>query len=552
MSISLSFKVIVILILCSTMVISGTVLVWKLVEVRTVVNEIPIPGKGELRAEVIPAESQEGTLFFIKAQYFEEREQQDLTLTIQKDNYLQDVNVFDDGNHYDGETGDGVYGGYFNSQGKGTGKYTVKLGQESLTEFIVYKPGCELVQGEYDKTQISFAVIPYGYDDYDEFKADLKYIINGRNSLLETEPFKSNKDKFVFFAVNTTRDLECEIGCRNVPTLVCCNNRIVMEEASRCDYDSVFILVNSKKECGSASYYAKICSKNSYANLVLMHELGHSFGDLADEYVYADYFGDYSVGEVNEFNCATQNCTKWSNITEGCYEGCTYSNLYRPQKSNSIMLDLYPEFNEVCQVRIQDLINNYVLDKNLQETQEKSFFFNLNYDNGRVSFENAVLKPVSSWKDFRKSEYSLVIRGRRGELFNTSLYIPNKIFPIPPNGTLVYEDNVDFSVTFPYYNQAEEVRIYKQDKLVASSEVNVLTDKCGNGICDTGETRKSCPVDCQIKDGFCETSTCDPDCPSQSNCETTNLMIFISTIVLTVGSFLTIIFFIAWMISIKK
>ena len=67
MSISLSFKVIVILILCSTMVISGTVLVWKLVEVRTVVNEIPIPGKGELRAEVIPAESQEGTLFFIKA-----------------------------------------------------------------------------------------------------------------------------------------------------------------------------------------------------------------------------------------------------------------------------------------------------------------------------------------------------------------------------------------------------------------------------------------------------------------------------------------------------
>ncbi len=552
MAISISLKVLVVIILCSVMVISGTVLVWKLVEIRTVVNEIPLPGQGDLKAQVIPRESQEGTLFFIKAHYFEEREQQDLTLTIEKDDNIHSVNVFDDGKHYDGEQRDGVYGGYFNSEGKGTGKYVIKLGEEPLTEFLVSNPGCEIIYGEYDKKQINFVIIPYGYDDYEEFKADAKYLINGRNSLLDIEPFKSNKDKFVFFTVNSTRDLECEIGCKGVSTLVCCNNRIVMEEASRCDYDSVFVLVNSEKACGSASYYAKICSKNSYANLVLVHELGHSFGDLADEYVYADYFGDYSVGEVNEVNCADQGCDKWNNISDGCYEGCTYSNLYRPKERNSIMLDLYPEFNEVCEEHIEGLINNYISDKAMKETQEKSFFFNLNYNEGKVSFENAVLKPVNSWQDFRKSDYSLVIRGREGDAFNTSLYIPNKIFPIPPNGTLVYEDNVDFSVTFPYYNEAEEVRIYRDDKLVASSEISILTDKCGNGICDTGETRQSCSIDCNIKDGFCETSSCDPDCPSQSNCERSALMIFISTIVLVVGAFLTIIFVIAWMVSVKK
>jgi hypothetical protein len=325
-----------------------------------------------------------------------------------------------------------------------------------------------------------------------------------------------------------------------------------MEEAARCDYDSVFVLVNSRKECGSASYYAKICSKNSYANLVLVHELGHSFGDLADEYVYADYFGDYSVGEVDEVNCADGGCDKWSNISDGCYEGCTYSNLYRQRKSNSIMLDLYPEFNEVCETHIQELIENYALDKSSKEAQEKSFFFNLNYNDGGVSFENAFLKPVSSWKDFRKSEYSLVIIGEDGELFNTSLYIPNKIFPIPPNGTLVYEDNVDFAAAFPYYEEAEEVRIYRKEQLVASSELGALADRCGNGICDTSETHISCFVDCEIKDGFCETSECDPDCPSQSGCETNSLIIFISTIVLVAVAFLTIIFVIAWMVSVKK
>lgn len=552
MAISMSLQVVVIFALSGIMLVSGSVLVWKVVETRNVLNEIPVPGQGDLRAEVIPSVSQEGTLFFIKAYYYEEREQQDLTLNVEKDNSVHSVVVFDDGKHFDGDSGDGIYGGYFDSEGKGIGRYNVKAGEDSLTDFFVNEPGCDILQGEYDKKQINFVILPSGYDDYERFKLDAKDLINRWDSLLDVEPFKSNKDKFVFFTVNTTRDFECEIGCRNVSTLVCCNNRAVIEEASRCDYDSIFVLVNSREECGSASYYAKICSKNSYANLVLVHELGHSFADLADEYVYADYFGDYSVGEVDEINCGNEGCEKWKNITEGCYEGCTYSNLYRSKERKSIMYDLYPEFNEVCEKHIQELIDNYTFDKHKEEAGERSFFFNLNYNQGKISFENAFLKPVSSWQDFRESDYSLVIRNQDGNIFNTSLYIPNKIFPIPPNGTLVYEDNVDFAVTFPYYEEADEVRIYRQEKLVASSGLGAFSERCGNGICDEGETHLSCSLDCKVKDGFCETSSCDPDCPSQSNCETSSYIIFVSTIVLVVTAFLTIIFLIAWKISVKK
>ena len=553
MALKLSMSALVIIILGLVMVASGSVLVWKIVEMKSIINEIPMPGTGVMvKAEVTPTESQEGTLFHIKAQYYEEREQQDLRLTIQKDNQKYAIALFDDGNSFDGEAGSGVYAGYFDSKGKGTGKYQIKLGEETLTEFTVHPPGCDIIQGEYDKTQISFVIVPSGYENYDEFKADVQYLINGRNSLLDVEPFKSNKEKFTFFTVNTTRDLECEIGCRDVPTLICCNNKRVMEEASRCDYDTILVLVNSKQHCGSASYYSKVCSKNPYSRLILLHEIGHSFGDLADEYVYSDYFGDYSVGEVKEINCAEPGCEKWDNQSEGCYQGCTYSSLYRPRKSNSIMLDLYPEFNKVCQQHLQELINNRTANKKIQPTPEKSFFFNLKYENRKIVFEKAYLKPISSWQEFRTSDYQLKITGRDGEIFSTPLYVPNKIFPIPPNGTLVYEEDFEFSAAFPYFNEAEEAKVYLNDRLIASTKIGSLTNKCGNGICESSENRISCPIDCEINDGFCETSSCDPDCPSQTNCEKNQLIMTISGGVLILGSLLIIIFLTTWIISLKK
>jgi len=552
MAISLSFKATIIIALSVVMIVSGSVFVWKVAEMRNIVKEIPVPGQaGVLKAEVIPSMSQQGTLFFIKAQYFENREQQEIPLKIEKQGYKDSIYVFDDGEHFDGEGGDGVYGGYFDSEGKDIGKYEVKAGDLLLADFVVHEEGCEIIQGDYDETKINFVVLPSGYEDYERFKNDFKNLINGWDSLLEIEPFKSNKERFSFFAVNTTRDFECEIGCKGISTLVCCNSKTVLEEASRCDYDSVIVLVNSREECGSASYYTKICSKNSYANTVLVHELGHSFADLADEYVYADYFGDYSVGEVREINCDEEGCEKWKNISEGCYEGCTYSHLYRPAEKYSIMFDLYPKFNDVCKSHIEELIKNYYNDKSARKAEEKSYFINLNYNQGAIVFENAFVKPIKSWQDFRESDYSIELITEEGKVFNSSLYIPDKIFPIPPYGRIVYEDDVDFSFTLPFYEDAEEIRIYRNDRLVAFTDIALLSDNCGNGICENFENHLSCPVDCKITDNFCETNSCDSDCPSQANCKDSERIILIASASLLIAASLLIISLIMWKIKRK-
>jgi hypothetical protein len=509
--------------------IFGIFFLLKISSLKEIVPEYP--ATNQMMVSVEPANSQKGTLFLIQAAYTAKREAQDLSLIIEKQGQIYPIQLYDDGNHFDKKPRDGVYSGFFDSTNVSLGKYNIKNQDDTLAFFEVSESGCESVYGNGD---VKIMVLHSGYDDYNEFKADLKSIITSPDSLLQVEPFSSSKNSFSFLSAINSRDLSCEIGCKNISTIVCCDNKLVYEEASKCEFDSILVLVNSNKRCGSASSYAKICAKNPDANLILIHEFGHSFANLADEYVYSDYFGDYSVGEVNEVNCAQKDCEKWKEITEGCFEGCTYSNLYRPTKKNSVMYDLYPQFNEVCQYYIKQLIQNYETSKkDTEKSMPKSYFVNLHYNEGNTEIKNIYLKPVYSSEDYRKSDYSALIKDSVGNrIFGSGIYIPNKLYPIPPNGTIVYEKEFDFSIVLPYYPAGDELVIYRKETPVASASLSVFADSCGNNICDAFENRISCSEDCTINDNFCETALCDPDCASQKNCEKEMKMKYILPLIL--------------------
>jgi hypothetical protein len=62
-------------------------------------------------------------------------------------------------------------------------------------------------------------------------------------------------------------------------------------------------------------------------NLVLLHEFGHVFGDLADEYVVR------GLNYVDAPNCDMTYPCEWG---ENCYKGCTLSDAYRSSE-DSIM-----------------------------------------------------------------------------------------------------------------------------------------------------------------------------------------------------------------------
>ena len=537
----LTIKGAVVVILSIIILIAGIFLTIRIMEVKDVLKEIPMLKQADkISVGVEPPNSQKGTSFLIKANYIGEREQQDLSLMVEGPEDSSLVTLYDDGKHYDGEAGDRFYASFFDSTNKPNGTYRIKYKEEILASFTINEAGCEIIEGASSNDKIDFVLLTAGYNDYNEFKEDAKLLLTGNDSLLKIEPFKSNKDKFAFFIINTTRDLNCSIGCYNVPTLVCCNDEVVLQEAARCHHESILVLVKSKELCGSASSYTKMCSENEISNLILVHETGHSFADLADEYTYSDFY-NYSIGDINAVNCDVKGCEKWKNITSGCFQGCTYSNLYRPAEENSIMYQFTPEFNLVCKAHVENLIDNYVKAESEKEKAiPESYFVNLNYNKGEITIHNVFLKLIESGEVFRQSDYNLrILDKNRNIIFSSVFYVPDKIFPI--SGSMIFEKEFNFSLLLPYFPDAEDLVLYKNDRLVANTSLSIFSQTCGNGICEESENHVNCPRDCPIKDNFCETSFCDPDCPSKRNCEFSNKIVHIVSALLIAGALVLLI-----------
>jgi len=527
--------------------IAGTFMVYEATKTKEVLPLLPAPFSSKEIVKVEPKASQEGTTFFITATSSKAKEQQDMSVIIQNNNYIEQVPLFDDGKYYDGDSRDGVYGGFFNSEGKPTGTYTIKSKDKVLATFSVYKEKCSTIyESKTNTTKIRFVILPYNYNDFFEFENDAKNLLTGKDSLLNVEPFASNLDKLSFSIAMSNQDLQCEIGCKKVPTAICCNDKIVAQEASQCPHDYIIVLVKSKEVCGSASYYAKVCSKNSLSSMILMHELGHSFGNLADEYVYSEVFGSYSIGEIKSANCDTSECNKWSSITSNCFEGCTYSSLYRSEEKDSIMYDYVPVYNKVCQNEIQNRINNYVKAKESVERPAKSYFVNMEYNNGTISIKNVFVKPIIAPLSIDSSQFSARLSGEQDKtIYSSYIHIPILNLPIIGKSSVPFmQDNFEFAAILPYSKDAEKLEIKKDDETVASISLAPLSDKCGNNVCDANENHINCEKDCPIKDGFCQTSTCDPDCPSQKNCEKTRLayyLIFALVFIAIIAAILIII-----------
>ena len=99
-------------------------------------------------------------------------------------------------------------------------------------------------------------------------------------------------------------------------------------------------------------YYERIRVPDIYAYdgpftadnpFVVMHEFGHSFGDLADEYV-DDYYLSFSFKGDNYPNCDSSSCDKWAETEgTGCFKGCSTDGFYRGTK-NSLMKSLSAKY----------------------------------------------------------------------------------------------------------------------------------------------------------------------------------------------------------------
>lgn len=152
-------------------------------------------------------------------------------------------------------------------------------------------------------------------------------------------------------------------------------------------YEHIIILANTDNYGGGGIYnsYTLTAADHSMFKPVVVHEFGHSFGGLADEYYYDDQYEEMYPTDVEpwEKNITTlvDFSSKWKNLLPenvkiptppsnnekdiytkiGVYEGGGYQSkgVYRAFQECRMKINEAPAFCKVCQNVISNLITYY-------------------------------------------------------------------------------------------------------------------------------------------------------------------------------------------------
>ena len=158
-----------------------------------------------------------------------------------------------------------------------------------------------LKNGEpHKKVDIVFVAEGYTEKEEKKFSSDVKRLIK---VFFAQEPYKSYKERFnIRGAFHASEESGCDEPTHGIfkktildtsfnslgspRYLLTENNKILRDIISGVPYDTIIILVNTKRYGGGGIYnlYCTVVSDNYWTNYILLHEFGHSFGGLADEY----------------------------------------------------------------------------------------------------------------------------------------------------------------------------------------------------------------------------------------------------------------------------
>jgi len=222
------------------------------------------------------------------------------------------------------------------------------------------KPECTTVlyNGNSDE-KIDIVFLGFGYGSAKNYAEDVnEYVFE---HILRFKPFGEEKSKLNFFMIDGEMDIGCEIR-----DLIRCDNFKVKVEASKCPHDYIIVLA-SRSRAEDALRHIRSSAVGNIAKIntadnpsVIIHEFGHAFGGLADEYVDERYYSGMSFKAEKYPNCDSQGCDKWSEVenTE-CLQGCSLNHYFRPTK-NSIMRSLQSsEFGPVNEQEIIERLGVY-------------------------------------------------------------------------------------------------------------------------------------------------------------------------------------------------
>ena len=273
--------------------------------------------------------------------------------------------------------------------------------------------------GNYDQ-RIDIAIIGDGYalGDLRKFYSDAGRAVS---AMMKHEPFKSNANRFNFVAVaSVSQDTGVSIPHDKVwkdtnmsshydtfytdRYLTTSNMRTLYFELAGVPFEHVIVLVNTGKYGGGGIFNSVTLASSDHPTfeVVLVHEFGHAFGGLADEYFYDDEYSDTyparvepwepnittltdfgskwkdmlpagtkiptlpdSVGKDNDirkiWDTLTPEQKALLNSKVGVYEGGGYQSkgVYRPVQECRMKINECERFCPVCSRAIEAMIDYY-------------------------------------------------------------------------------------------------------------------------------------------------------------------------------------------------
>lgn len=248
---------------------------------------------------------------------------------------------------------------------------------------------------------IDVAILAEGYteEEMETFYQDANIACE---SLFSYEPFRSLKDRFNIVAVASPSE---DSGV-SVPRLedwrqtafeshfstfysdrylTTSRVRSIHDALAGIPYEHIIILANTEEYGGGGIYnaYTLTAAHHPLFRPVVVHEFGHSFGGLGDEYFYDDdvmtdtYPLDVEPWEPN-ITTRVDFASKWEDMLPqgtpiptpvaeskqypvGVYEGGGYSSkgIFRPADNCRMRTNEYPTFCPVCQRAIERIIRFY-------------------------------------------------------------------------------------------------------------------------------------------------------------------------------------------------
>jgi hypothetical protein len=165
--------------------------------------------------------------------------------------------------------------------------------------------------------RVDVVILGEGYtqDEKSKFEKDLKYFTD---VFLAMEPYKSNAGKFNIYGVLKPSEdsgideptanlfqnsvLSCTFSSMGSERYILTeDNKAVRDLAAQVPYDAIYIMVNHARYGGGGIYnfFCTFTTENQFKDYLFLHEFGHSFSRLADEYYTSDVqYNDFYPLEI--------------------------------------------------------------------------------------------------------------------------------------------------------------------------------------------------------------------------------------------------------------